>query len=209
MPPPDRGLSCLPCAGHNPASCLQSPTITGTMLVGGKRNLPFSILFLSYQPFFSCCHRQTVGWRENRLSYTNRQGCSALAGETFWGPLVQWLKASPGEQRGDYFSTVSCTGAETGNKTVFPWERWERWKADVCEESIYSRWNKALREMHDWGWEGRRGDLAGRNTKFTGKASVWMLRQIATLGRMIPLIPGLQTRERCDRRVQICQRGVV
>lgn len=42
---------------------------------------------------------------------------------------------------------------------------------ESCEESISSRWTKAVREMGDRGGEGGRGELAGGNAKFTGEAS--------------------------------------
>lgn len=61
LSPPDGGPACLQCAGHSPASCPWSSTITGAKLVGGRRNLPFSILFLSHQPFPLAAEERT-GW---------------------------------------------------------------------------------------------------------------------------------------------------
>lgn len=47
MPSPARRPPCLPCAGHSPASCSWASTIAGDVLVGGRRNLPFSLLLIS------------------------------------------------------------------------------------------------------------------------------------------------------------------
>lgn len=47
MPSPARGPPCLPCAGHSPASCPWASAVAGDVLVGGRRNLPFSLLLIS------------------------------------------------------------------------------------------------------------------------------------------------------------------
>lgn len=151
---------------------------------GGTCLSPYSSSHTSHSPLLLK--------RERAVSY--KQGCSASAGDTCWG------------QGGDYSTMGICTGAETGSETGFPLGRWGRWKADGCEESIYTRWNEALREMCDWGWEGEGSCQVGTQSSLARQ--VQMLRQIATSRRMIPSLLDCK-HERCDRQVQICQRGVV
>lgn len=56
---------------------------------------------------------------------------------------------------------------------------------------------------------GGRGELVGRNTKFTGEAGVSAETNCNIKKKMILLLPGLQTIQRCDRQVQICWQGVL
>lgn len=173
MPPPDGGPPCLPCAGHSPASCLWSSTIARAVLVGG-RNLPFSILFLSYQPIFFLLLKTGVQVkREQAVVY--RQGCSASTGDTCWGPLVWWPQASLGEQRGDYSSRSSALGLRQVIKLGFLLKGGKDEKLMAARKAYRLNGMKVLERCVTGsgreGREGERGELAGRNTKFTSKAS--------------------------------------